>query len=339
MKQRWPISVAILVLLMAVAFTGCENKDVPNANQGDQLTMKPVEPAGTVPVTPAKQGKKIALVMKTLTNPFFLKMEKGARKAEQELGVELIVKTGASETSVEQQITIISDMTEQKVGAIVIAPADSARLIPSLKKAQDAGIVIVNIDNRLSADIAKNTGLINVPFISVDNVKGGYLSAQYVSGKIKKPTQAAIIEGIRGARNAEDRKKGALMAFNENPNIKVVAMETANWKIDEGFNVAARIFKDYPEITLVFCANDMMAFGVLQYLEKKEGKEKVLIASYDALDDAMRDIRAGKLQATVDQQAELQGYMGVKTAVRLLNKEEVNPEVIVDVKLVTRENL
>jgi ribose transport system substrate-binding protein len=302
--------------------------------------MKPAQPVGTVLATPAKQKKKkkIALVMKTLTNPFFVTMEKGARKAEQELGVELIVKTGASETSVEQQITIVSDLTGEKVASIIIAPADSSRLIPALKKAQDEGIVIVNIDNRLSEDIAKNAGLINVPFISVNNVYGGYLSAKFISDKINKPAQAAIIEGIRGAKNAEDRKQGARKAFNENPNITVVAMETAHWKIDEGFNVAAEIFKLHPDITLIFCANDMMAFGVLQYLEKS-GKEKVLVASYDALDDALNAIRTGKLQATVDQQAELQGYMGVKTAVQLLNKEEVKQEVIVDVKLVTRENL
>jgi ribose transport system substrate-binding protein len=302
------------------------------------LTAKELEQKAPVPSAKATPARKIALVMKTLTNPFFVEMEKGARKAEQELGVELIVKTGASETSVEQQIAIIAEMTAQKVKAIVIAPADSAKLIPVLKRAQDAGIAIVNIDNRIFPDIAKKAGLVNVPFISVDNVKGAYLSAKYVSDKIKKSTQAAIIEGIRGAKNAEDRKQGALKAFKENPNITVVAMETANWKIDEGNAVAAEIFKSHPNIGIIFCANDMMAFGVLRYIEKS-GKNNVLVAAYDALGEALEAIRAGGLQATVDQQAALQGYMGVKTAVQLLDKQEVKPEVIIDVKLVTRENL
>jgi ribose transport system substrate-binding protein len=159
-----------------------------------------------------------------------------------------------------------------------------------------------------------------------------------VADKVKKPTQAAIIEGIRGARNAEDRKEGAIKAFKENPNIKIVAMETANWKIDEGYSVTAQLFSKHPDIGVLFCANDMMALGALQYLEKK-GKKEVLVASYDALSEAVDAIRSGKLQATVDQQAALQGYMGIKTAVQMLDKKEVKPEVIVDVKLVTKENL
>jgi ribose transport system substrate-binding protein len=321
-----------------VVLAGCESGDKAKSGREDRLTAKELEQKAPVPSAKATPARKIALVMKTLTNPFFVEMEKGARKAEQELGVELIVKTGASETSVEQQIAIIAEMTAQKVKAIVIAPADSAKLIPVLKQAQDAGIAIVNIDNRIFPDIAKKAGLVNVPFISVDNVKGAYLSAKYVSDKIKKSTQAAIIEGIRGAKNAEDRKQGALKAFKENPNITVVAMETANWKIDEGNAVAAEIFKSHPNIGIIFCANDMMAFGVLRYIEKS-GKNNVLVAAYDALGEALEAIRAGGLQATVDQQAALQGYMGVKTAVQLLDKQEVKPEVIIDVKLVTRENL
>ncbi|MCB0021873.1 MAG: substrate-binding domain-containing protein, partial [Caldilinea sp.] len=89
--------------------------------------------------------------MKTLTNPFFIEMEKGARRAEQELGIELIVKTGAQETSIEQQIAIVDDFIARGVDAIVIAPGSSTELIPVLKKAQDAGIVVINIDNRLDA--------------------------------------------------------------------------------------------------------------------------------------------------------------------------------------------
>ena len=338
MNKRIWVTTAVLLFLGVVLLAGCESRDKAKSSQEERLTAKEIEQKSPAPSTKTTPARKIALVMKTLTNPFFVEMEKGARRAEQELGIELIVKTGASETSVEQQIAIIAEMTAQKVNAIVIAPADSAKLVPVLKKAQDAGIVLVNIDNRIFPDMAKKAGLVSVPFISVDNFRGAYLSAKYVSDKIKKTTRAAIIEGIRGAKNAEDRKQGALKAFKENPNITVVAMKTANWKIDEGNAVAAKIFKNDPAIGVIFCANDMMAFGVLQYLEKS-GKNNVLVAAYDALSEAMDAIRAGRLQATVDQQAALQGYMGVKTAVQLLDKQEVKPEVIVDVKLVTRENL
>lgn len=280
----------------------------------------------------------IALVMKTLTNPFFVEMEKGARQAEQELGINLLVKTGAQETSIEQQITIIENLIKDQVDAIVIAPADSTELIPVLKKAQDAGIVIINVDNQLEPQAARQIGLVNIPFISVDNELGAYLSADYISDQIESPTQVAILEGIRTAKNAEDRKNGALRAFGENPNIEVVAMETAHWKIDEAYDVTAKLFEEHPQIRALFCANDMMALGSIQFLDKA-GKTDVLVAAYDALEEAKESLRAGKLQATIDQQAALQAYTGVQFALRALNGETVPSETIVDVKLVTPENV
>lgn len=271
--------------------------------------------------------------MKTLTNPFFVEMEKGARRAEKEFGVHLTVKTGAQETSIDQQIAIIEDLIKAKADAIVIAPASSIELIPVLKKAQDANIAIVNLDNRLDADVSKKVGLVNVPFISVDNRQGGYLSAKYISDKITAPTEVLVLEGIRSAKNSQERKEGAVRAFQANPAITAVTVDTANWKIDEAYEVAARHFAKNPGIGAVFCANDMMALGVIKYLKEKNRKD-VLVASFDALDDARRAVKDGSLAVTVDQQADTQGYLGVKYALQKIRQESLPSETIVDVKLI-----
>ena len=278
--------------------------------------------------------KNIALVMKTLTNPFFIEMEKGARRAENELEINLFVKTGAKETSIEQQISIVEELINEKVDAIIIAPGSSTDLIPVLKKAQDAKIEIVNIDNRLDKEQSEKIGLKNVPFISVDNENGAYLSAKFISDKIKKPTNVAIIEGIRGADNAEQRRLGALRAFNENKNINIVASETANWKIDEANTVINKVFEKNPEIGAVFCANDMMALGVIEYLNKAN-KQNVLIAGFDDLDEVQDAIKNNKMDVTINQQADIQGYTGVKYAVDMLNGEKVPLETMIEVKVIS----
>lgn len=280
----------------------------------------------------------VALVMKTLTNPFFVEMEKGARQAEDELGIHLLVKTGSQETSIEQQIGIIQNLIKEKVDAIVIAPAASTELIPILKEAQDAGIVVINIDNRLNREVSQEVGLVGVPFISVDNVQGAYLSAKYMSEEITSPTKVIILEGIRSAQNAEDRKNGALKAFGENNNIEIVRMESANWKIDEAYNLTSKIFEEDSEIKAIFAANDMMALGALQYLEESN-RSDVMVTAYDALAEAKEAIRQDKLLATIDQQAALQAYTGVHYAIRALEGEELPLETIVEVKLVTKENV
>lgn len=317
--------IFILLLLIIISLISCTN----SGTSDNQII---VTDTAESPATPT-----IALVMKTLTNPFFVEMEKGARQAEAEFGIQLIVKTAAQETSIEQQIEIVDELVRQQVDAIVIAPGDSLELIPVLKKAQDAGIIVINIDNRLDRTYSQNLGLENVPFISVDNQQGAYLSAKYISDLITTPTKVAVIEGIRGAGNAEDRKTGALRAFNENANITVVATETGNWKIDEGYEVTKSFFTTEPDIGAIFCANDMMALGALKYLEES-GNSDVLVAAFDALDEAKEAIRAGTLTVTIDQQAAQQGYMGVQYAVQALAGESLPMETLIDVLVVNASN-
>jgi ribose transport system substrate-binding protein len=320
------ILTAFLFLLSACSSEPTQTSILANAKSA-QVTETP---------STASARKSIALVMKTLTNPFFQEMEKGARQAAKELNVELTVKTAAQETSIAQQIDIVNELILAKVDAIVIAPGDSRELIPVLKKAQDAGIVVVNIDNQLDADLSTKLGLKDVPFISVDNEQGAYLSAKILSGQINKPTNAVILEGIRDAKNAEDRKIGSARAFAENSNITVVASETAEWKIDEAYTVIAGLFEKHPDIGAVFCANDMMALGVMKYLDDKK-MPSVLVAGFDNLEQVRPFIINGKLSATIDQQAAKQGYMGVLDASKILNHESVPPVTMVDVITITAD--
>jgi len=281
---------------------------------------------------------RIALIMKTLTNPFFVEMEKGARRAQQETRIDLQVKTATQETSIEQQIQLVENEIKAKAKAIVIAPGDSARLVPMLKKAQDAGIQIVNIDNRLSPDAMKAEGMKAVPFISVDNEKGAFSAAKWLADQIKVPTEAGILEGIRTADNGQARKRGAERGFRTNPNLKLVASETANWKVDEGFTVTRAMFKAHPKIGVLFCANDMMAIGAIKFLQDS-GNGKVKVIGFDALDEAKKAIQAGQLAVTVDQQPAEQGYQGVVTALKLLKGEQVAMDLEVSTRLVTAESL
>jgi ribose transport system substrate-binding protein len=281
---------------------------------------------------------KVALIMKTLTNPFFIEMEKGARKAQQETGIDLQVLTASQETSIEQQIQLVENQIAAKVDAIVIAPGDSQRMVPVLKKAQDAGIKIVNIDNRLQPDAVASSGMQPIPFISVDNEKAAYLSAKHLADRAISHSEAVIIEGIRTADNAAKRAQGAERAFKENPKITIVTMQTANWKIDEAYTVAQHIFSEHPKISLVFCANDMMAIGVINYLQEVR-RQDVFVAGFDALEEAKTAIHKGHMLVTIDQQAAQQGYLGVITALKLLRNEAVAQEVIIEAKVITAKDL
>lgn len=277
---------------------------------------------------------RIALVMKTLTNPFFVKVEHGARQAEKEFGIELMIKAASQETSIEQQIQIVEELIQEKTDAIVIAPGDSSRLVPVLKKAQLAGIRIITIDNQLDSEALKSEGVHPIPFISVDNEMAAYQSAKFVAEQVKNSTKAFILEGIRSAENSRQRTAGAERAFHENAHIRIVAKESANWKIDEGYAVTKRVFATHPDITVIFAANDMMALGASKYLQETENR-KVRVAAYDAIDDAKEAVKSGKISVTVDQQAAEQGYQGIAMAVRALRGEPIPESILVDTRLIT----
>ncbi|MFZ6861370.1 substrate-binding domain-containing protein [Undibacterium sp. Ji67W] len=316
------------ICLLYIFLCGCGHSD----SSGSSSTF----PSSLAPEPSSKY--KVALVLKTFSNPFFVDIEKGARRAEQELGIELIVKTAGQETAIEQQIQIVQGLIEQKVNAIVIAPGDSRRLIPVLKEADKAGIAIINIDNQLDPHVLHNYGMNAVPFISVDNERASFAAVKSVIEKIDKPTQVAIIEGLPGAENARMRMIGAVRAFNSNPVIQIVAKETAHWKIDEAHKVAKHIFEKYPAVQVIFCANDMMALGAIKYISDS-GRKNVQVIGYDALDDAKAAIRAGQMRMTVDQQSAVQGYQGVVLAVRALKGEKVPSMLTVETHLVSVDTL
>jgi len=320
------------ILILAVFTLGCEEAEPPqdttSTSQETSLANKD-DPANP-------ENIKIALVMKTLTNPFFISMEHGARKAAKELGITLLVKTAAQETSTIQQMNIVDKLVrEELVRAIVISPASSVRLIPSLKRAQDQGIHVINIDNQLDPVSAQKAGLTSIPFISVDNKKSAYLAARTIVAGIEKPTEAGILEGIREAANAQARKQGALKAFNENSNIRVVASETANWKIDEAYKVTKKMFTDHPDITLLFCANDMMALGAIEYL-KETNRKSVRVVGFDAIDEALLALKEGWLDVTIDQQPSMQGYQGIMAAMQSIRGETLQTVTLLEGLIISK---
>src|SRR5688500_18575958 len=113
-----------------------------------------------------------------------------------------LITTGIpNETDVDKQISLIEQMVAQRVNAIVVAPADSKALVPACKKAVDAGIVVVNIDNKLDADALKDKNL-SVPFVGPNNMKGAKMAGDYLAKKLARADAIAIIDGRPGAFNA-----------------------------------------------------------------------------------------------------------------------------------------
>jgi ABC-type sugar transport system substrate-binding protein len=276
----------------------------------------------TTTLLAAGNEQKVALVMKALSNPFFIKMEEGARQYAQKNDIPLEVFGVERETEVKRQIGIVENLIARKYGAIVIAPTDSKKLIPVCKKALDQGIVVVNIDNPFHKETLIELN-IAIPFVGSDNYQGASLVGNYLKKKLGQNGRVLVIEGIRGVENAELRKNGFIDSITKNSNIKVVASESANWHTDEALSRVTKLIQKHTQIDAIFCANDSMAIGAIQSLDMFGLTGDILIGGYDNIEEARFEMRNKRMHATVEQHPEMMGEYGVMLASKGMHRKKL----------------
>jgi len=287
---------------------------------------------------PELKEEKIALVMKALSNPFFAKMEEGAKDYATKNDISLEVFGIERETDLDNQIAIIEGLISRNYSAIIIAPVDSKKLIPVCKKAIEKGIIVINVDNPLDKDTLKEQGL-SITFIGPDNRKGAAFVGDYIKKKLNGRGNVVVIEGIKGVANAELRKQGFIEGITNNSEIKVIASESGNWHKDEAFTLVSNFLNKYKDINAILCANDNMALGALAALDAQGLKGKIILGGFDNIEEARVAIKDGTLGATVDQHPELMGSYGVELAKKAINKERIPDYKEVPVELITKENI
>ncbi len=286
--------------------------------------------------TQAANEKKVALVMKALSNPFFTTMESGAKQYAQREKIPLEVFGTERETDVDRQIGIVENLISRGYGAIVIAPADSKKLVPICAKALEKNIVVVNIDNPLHKETMAQHGL-SIPFVGSDNHTGAKLVGDYIKRKLNGRGRVIVIEGIRGVENADQRMAGFIEAVTKDSAISVVATGSANWHTDEALSLTVDLLRLHDHVDAILCANDKMALGALQALDLMDLTGKILIGAYDNIEEVRNEMLNGRIQATVEQHPELMGQYGVQLAWQALNGNKIPKYKSTPLDLVTHE--
>ncbi|MBN1418857.1 MAG: substrate-binding domain-containing protein [Planctomycetes bacterium] len=287
-----------------------------------------------------EEGKtKIALVMKARTNPFFDRMEKGAKEEAAKRGVDLQVYTIADERNFEEQAQKIENAAQQGIEALLIAPADSKAVVTPLLAVREKGIKIINLDNRIDAGAAKQAGLTIDAFVGPDNVAGAAKSAEHLFQLIGSEGKVAMLEGIVSADNARQRKEGFEKALKEHPKLTCVASIEAKWETDVAFEKMQGILDNHADLAGVFCANDNMAIGAIRAIEGAGKAGKIKVTAYDNIDAARQAMKEGKLHGTIEQHPDEMGRKGVEAALTLIADESVPKEIPVPTDLVTPDDV
>lgn len=264
---------------------------------------------------------QVALVMKSLANEFFVTMAEGAEAhhAEHADAYDLVVNGIRNESDISQQVALIEQMIASGVDALVVAPADSRALIPVLKRAQDAGIVVVNIDNKLDAETLEQAG-IAVPFVGPDNREGARMVGEVLAAHLEPGDPVAILEGVPTAFNAQQRRLGFEDAM-EAAGMEVVAVQSGQWEQALGNTVAAGIINAHPDLKGILASNDNMALGAAAAIRQAGKEGQIALVGFDNIEAVRGMVADGRVLATADQHADRLAVFGIEYALQLLDGE------------------
>jgi ABC-type sugar transport system substrate-binding protein len=252
----------------------------------------------------------------------------GAQQAAEEAGAELEVSDAQDDASKQQND--IQNFVTQQFDAILVNPVDSEAVGPAIQQANQADIPVLALDRGAEGgEIAT--------LIASDNVQGGELAGEELI-ELVGSGPVAQLEGIPGTSAARDRGQGFQQAIEGQDQVDLVASQAAGFDRGQGLNVTQNIVQANPEIKGIFAQNDEMALGAVQALGDRAGGD-VKIVGFDAVDDALQAIQDGRMNATIAQQPDRIGSLGVENAIKVIDGESVPEEIPVEVRLVTPENV
>lgn len=307
----------LLSALLIMSITGCGAVSVDGTSPSSSDSAKSEDKGNS-------EGGSIGLSISTMNNPFFVTLSEGANAKAKELGMNLITVDAGDDSA--KQASDIEDLISKGITVLIVNPVDSDAVAPAVETAISKGIKVVSVDrvvNGVEVDRA----------IASDNVEGAKMAAEYLVELAGEGAKCVELEGVNGASATIDRGTGFHHIADEKLN--VAASQTANFNRAEGMSVMENLLQAHPDVQCVFAHNDEMALGAIEAI----GEKDIIVAGFDATDDAINSIKEGHMAATIAQKPDLMGATSVEMAQKLIAGESVEKVIAVEVKLITKDNV
>lgn len=266
----------------------------------------------------------IALAVSTLDNPFFVTLKEGAEKEASKLGYNLVVLDSQNDPS--KELSNVEDITVRGAKVLLINPTDSTAVANAVRVANKKNIPVITLDRGAAqGDV--------VSHIASDNVAGGKMAGDFIAEKLGDNAKVIQLEGIAGTSAARERGEGFKQAVQAHK-FEILASQPADFDRTKGLNVMENLLTAQPNVQAVFAQNDEMALGAIRAVQA--ANKSVLIVGFDGTDDGVKAVKSGKLGATIAQQPDLIGALGVQTADKIIKGEKVEAKIPVPLKVVTK---
>ena len=248
--------------------------------------------------------------------------------AEHQDEVEFTLSNSLSD--INRQMGHVEDYITQGYDVIVIKAVDNSAAIPMVMKAKDAGIPVVAVN--LPIDGADS-------YVGADSVLDGENQMRRVVELLDGNGRVGIISGDPGSIGAIQRLEGNKNILAESPGIELVAEETGMWQRERGMAIMENWLQAGIEMDAVVCSNDEMAIGALLVLEAAGISDQYIVTGIDATPDAVELVKDGRLDFTIFQDAQAQGYGAMEVALRIARGEDYDAINILENLIVTIANV
>ena len=290
---------------MCLGMTACGNGDTPPA-EGN------ADPQNTA--APSAKTITLALLPKTLSNPYFVAMQDFAEKAAEQLStddlkVEIVTSAPPSEDGVNEQITMFESYLEKGVDGVLIVPCGTAEVVQTIQKAnaKDVPVICLDTDADEGAEVTA--------FIGTNNYDGGVLAGQWTAENVNG--EVAVITGTLGNQCHTDRTNGYLDGIGDAANIQLVGdVQPCNGDQGTAMSIAENLLAAYPNLQCIYVTSDTGALGAATAVQATGRDVKVI--GFDGSPNGAQSILDGGITATVAQTPGLMAEEGVKALVALL---------------------
>lgn len=275
---------------------------------------------------------KIAVVVSTLNNPWFVVLAQTAKARAEELGYDATVFDSQNDTA--KEAANFDDIIAAGYKGIIFNPTDANGSIANVLKAKAAGIPVFCIDREINSTNAATSQMLS------DSYSGCVKLGQYFVKTVGKDGEYAELLGIVGDNNTWNRSKGFHSVVDRFPGLKMVAQQSADFDRAKGLEVMTAILQAHPGIKAVFCGNDAMAMGAYQALVAAGKDSQVKVFGFDGADDVVKLIAEGKIVATGMQFPKLMARQAAEFADQYVKgKRDFAQKIPVPVELVTQANV
>lgn len=278
------------------------------------------------------QPKKVAVIISTLNNPWFVVLGETAADRARELGFEATIFDSQNNTALETdhfENAIASDFD-----AILFNPTDADGSVANVRMAKKVGIPVFCMDREVNATDAATSQILS------DSYAGCVAIGKYFVEKMNKKGKYVEILGLVGDNNTWSRSKGFHSVVDHYPELKMVAQQNADFDRNKAMEVLESILQVHPDINGVFCGNDAMALGAYQALVSAEKADKVMVFGFDGAGDVITSIQQKKILATGMQFPKLMAKTAANYADEYFKgKRDFAQKVPVTVEMVNQENV